>query len=43
VTLHERVSLRGFLSYEIRDSDSAIIGDYQKFDAGAGLSLNVRF
>jgi hypothetical protein len=43
VTLHERVSLRGFLAYEIRDSDSAIVGDYQKFDVGAGLSVNARF
>lgn len=43
VTLHQNASLRGFLSYEIRDSDAAIIADYQKFDIGAGLSLNVRF
>ncbi|KAF0181445.1 MAG: hypothetical protein FD161_118 [Limisphaerales bacterium] len=43
VTLHQNVSLRGFLSYEIKDSDAAIVPDYQKFDLGAGLNLSVRF
>ena len=43
LTLHQNASLRGFLSYEIRDSDTAAIADYQKFDIGAGLSLNIRF
>lgn len=42
VTLHQNVSLRGFLAYEIRDSDTIGIEDYQKFDLGAGLSLNIR-
>lgn len=43
VTLRENVSLRGFLSYEIKDSDAPIVPDYQKFDIGGGLNLNVRF
>lgn len=43
VTLHQNVSLRGFLSYEIKDSDAAIVPDYQKFDIGGGLNLSVRF
>jgi len=43
VTLHQNVSLRGFLSYEIKDSDDPIVPDYQKFDLGGGLNLNVRF
>lgn len=43
VTLHENISLRGFLSYEIKDSDTPIVPDYQKFDIGAGLNLTVRF
>ncbi len=43
VTLHQNVSLRGFLSYEIKDSDSPTVPDYQKFDIGGGLNLNVRF
>lgn len=43
VTLHKNVSLRGFLSYEIKDSDAAFEPDYQKFDLGAGLNLNLRF
>lgn len=43
VTLHQNVSLRGFLSYEIKDSDAPIVPDYQKFDLGGGLNLNVRF
>jgi hypothetical protein len=43
VTLHQNVSLRGFLSYEIKDSDAPSIPDYQKFDLGGGLNLNVRF
>ena len=43
VTLHQNVSLRGFLSYEIKDSDAPKVPDYQKFDIGGGLNLNVRF
>jgi hypothetical protein len=43
VTLHEKVSLRGFLSYEIKDSDDSTIPDYQKFDIGGGVNVNVRF
>ncbi len=43
LTLRENISLRGFLSYEIRDSDSPIVPDYSKFDIGGGLNLNVRF
>lgn len=43
VTLHQNVSLRGFLSYEMKDSDAPLEPDYQKFDLGAGLNLNVRF
>lgn len=43
VTLHENVSLRAFLSYEIKDSDAPAEPDYQKFDMGAGLNLNIRF
>ncbi|MEQ2007697.1 MAG: hypothetical protein ABMA26_12950 [Limisphaerales bacterium] len=43
VTLRENVSLRGFLSYEIKDSDAPIVPDYQKFDIGGGLNLNIRF
>ncbi|MBI5800249.1 MAG: hypothetical protein HZA92_05910 [Verrucomicrobia bacterium] len=43
LTLRENISLRGFLSYEIKDSDAAIVPDYQKFDIGGGLNLNVRF
>lgn len=43
VTLRENVSLRGFLSYEIKDSDTVGFDDYQKFDLGAGLNLSIRF
>ncbi len=43
LTLHEKVSLRSFLAYEIRDSDTALVADYSKFDFGAGLNLNFRF
>ncbi len=43
ITLHENISLRGFLSYEIKDSDTPTVPDYQKFDIGAGLNLTVRF
>lgn len=43
VTLHQNVSVRGFLSYEIKDSDDATVPDYQKFDIGGGLNLSVRF
>lgn len=43
ITLRENVSVRGFLSYEIKDSDAPIVPDYQKFDIGGGLNLNVRF
>lgn len=41
ITLSQNFSLRGFLAYEIRDSDTIGIEDYQKFDVGAGLSLNI--
>lgn len=43
VTIRENVSLRGFLSYEIKDSDAPAVPDYQKFDIGGGLNLSIRF
>lgn len=43
VPLAQNVSLRTFLSYEMKDSDAPLIPDYQKFDLGGGLNLSVRF
>lgn len=43
IALHERVSLRSFMSYEVRDSDTSAVADYSRFDLGMGLNLNVRF
>ncbi len=43
IALHEKVSLRSFMSYEVRDSDTPAVADYTRFDLGMGLNLNVRF
>lgn len=43
IALHEKVSLRTFMSYEVRDSDTPAVADYTRFDLGMGLNLNVRF
>jgi hypothetical protein len=36
-------SVRLFFDYEIRDSDASLVPDYQKLDAGGGLSANLKF
>ncbi|NBV21564.1 MAG: hypothetical protein EBS05_06525 [Proteobacteria bacterium] len=43
VPVAKNVSLRTFLSYEIKDSDAPLVPDYRKFDIGGGLNLTVRF
>ena len=39
-----RISLRGFVSYDIKDSDGRQQGeDYRRLDAGGGVNLTIRF
>ena len=38
-----QVTVRAFVSYEIRDSSNAAISDYNKLDFGGGANLTVRF
>jgi len=36
-------SIRLFLDYELLDTDAASVGDYRKFDVGAGVSAGIKF
>lgn len=38
-----QVTVRAFISYEIRDSSNAAISDYNKLDFGGGANVTVRF
>ena len=38
-----QVSLRAFVSYDIKDSSNSATPDYDKLDTGGGVNLTVRF
>ena len=40
---NERVNVRLFTSYDLRQSSNPLAADYRKLDAGAGLNLNFKF
>ena len=41
--IHPSASLRVFANFETRESTNSTVSDYQKFDAGTGVSLLIRF